>query len=237
MTLASSMDRKWCGLNKPISIEEEPMTKRARVTTRLFFFVLPAASFLLPLIVCPVQAQQSRPTAPAIKNPKLETMEKQNREGTLRSAELGAPVGEADQKRIQAAIEQIKEDFKRLQIVRNEMVRDLLAAKPLDYKLVAGQVEETNKRAARLRTYLIPTAAVPEKEGEKKEAQANSTEIKAALVRLCHLIDSFVENPALKNLRTNDAELSKKAMSDLRSLVDLSDDIKRSVDKLNKTTE
>lgn len=231
------MDRTWCILNGPISIEEEHMDDRARITTRLLFG-LSTATFLLSLIAGTVQAQQSPPTAPVIKTPKFETLERQNREGTLRSAELGAPAGEADQKRIQVAIEQIKEDFKRLQIVRNEIVRNLLAPKPLDMKLVAGQVEETNKRAARLRTYFVPTtSAVPEKDGDKKEVQFNSTEIKGALVRLCHLIDNFVENPAIKNMSTNDADQSKKAMSDLRNLVDLSDEIKRSVDKLNKRVE
>jgi len=220
-----------------ISIEEEPMSKPARVTKQLFF-VLSAAPFLFALMAGSAQAQQSPPTAPVIKTPKFETLERQNREGTLRSAELGAPSSEADQKRVQVAIEQIKEDYKRLQIVRNEIVRNLLAAKPLDLKLLAGQVEETNKRAARLKTYFVPTtSAVPEKDGDKKEVQFNSTEIKGALVRLCHLIDNFVENPAIKNLRTDDAEQSKKAMSDLRSLVGLGDDIKRSLDKLNKKAE
>lgn len=208
------------------------MTERERLLVQLFSRFA-AAAILLSLMLGAVRAQQPRPSAPTIKNPKFETLEKQNREGTLRSAELGVAAGKADQQRIQAAIEQIKEDFKRLQIIRNEMAHNLLAGKPLDYKVVSGEGEETNKRAARLKGYLAPTtSAVREEEGEKKLVQFNVTEIKGAMVRLCHLIDSFVENPVIKNLGTNDTEQFKKAMSDLLDVIDLSGDIKRSADKL-----
>jgi hypothetical protein len=210
------------------------MTERPRVTTQLFVR-LSTAAILLSLMVGAAQAQQSRPTAPTIKDPKFETLEKQNREGTLRSAELGAAVGKADEQRIQAAIEQIKEDFKRLQIIRNEMAHNLLAGKPLDYKVVSGEGEETNKRAARLKGYLAPTISAGREEGEKKLVQFDVTEIKGAMVRLCHLIDSFVENPVIKNPGANDTEQFKKAMNDLLDVIDLSGDIKRSADKLHQS--
>jgi hypothetical protein len=197
-----------------------------------------AAAFLLLLTTGAVRAQQpGQPGPPPIKVPKSDTLERQNREATLRSAELGAAVEKTDQRRIQAAIEQVKEDFRRIQIIRNEMVHNLRAGKPLDYKLVSGQVEETNKRAARMKTYLVPTTPADRKESEKKQVDFNSVEITGALVRLCNLIYNFVENPVLKNPGANDAEQSAKAASDLLTIIDLSDNIKRSADKLNKTSE
>jgi len=212
------------------------MTKRAR----LFKLLMPRfslAAFLLLLATGAVRAQPPGQGAPPIKDPKFETLERQNREATLRSAELGAGVEKIDQQRIQAAIEHIKEDFRRLQVIRNEMVHNLLAGKPFDYKLVSGQVEETNKRAARLKTYLVPTTPAGSKESDKKQVEFNSSELKGALVRLCNLIFSFIENPVLKNPSTNDVQQATKAASDLTNIIDLSDNIKRSADKLKKTSE
>ena len=213
------------------------MTKRARLLTPLMSR-FSAAAFLVLLTTGAVRAQQQPGQAPpAIKDPKFDTLERQNREATLRSAELGAAVEKTNQRRMQAAIEQIKEDFRRIQIIRNEMVHNLRAGTPVDYKLVSGQVEETNKRAARMKTYLVPTTPADPKESEKKQVEFNSVEIKGALVRLCNMIYSFVENPILKNPGTNDAEQSTKAASDLLNIIDLSDNIKRSADKLKKTPE
>jgi hypothetical protein len=212
------------------------MTKRARLLTLLMSRFWTAA-FLLLLTTGAVQAQQPGQVAPPIKYPKFDTLERQNREATLRSAELGAAVAKTDQQRIQASIQQIKEDFRRLQVIRNEMVHNLLAGKPLDYKLVTGQVEETNKRATRLKTYLVPTTPAGREESDKKQVEFNSSEMKQALVRLCNLIFTFVDNPVIKNPGTNDAQQSTKASSDLMNIITLSDDIKRSADKLNKRSE
>jgi len=214
----------------------KPMTKLARLLTLWMSRYLTAGFFLL-LTTGVVRAQQPGQVAPAIKDPKFDTLERQNREATLRSAELGAAVAKTDQQRIQASIEQIKEDFRRLQVIRNEMVHNLLAGKPLDYKLISRQVEETNKRATRLKTYLVPTTPAVRDESDKKQVELNGSEMKSVLVRLCNLIFSFVENPVLKNPGTIDPQQSTKATSDLMNIINLSDNIKRSADKLNKPSE
>jgi hypothetical protein len=214
----------------------KPMTRRAGLHRLLMSGGLMAV-FLFLVTTGVVRAQQPGQAAPPIKDPKFETLERQNREATLRSAELGAAVEKTDQQRIHATIEQIKEDFRRLQVIRNEMVHNLLAGKPLDNKLISVQVEEINKRAARFRTYLVPTTPAGPEESNKKQVELNSSEMKEALVRLCNLIVSFVENPVLKNPGTNDAQQSTKANSDLVNIINLSDNIKRSADKLNKTPE
>ena len=66
-------------------------------------------------------AQQSLPSAPVVKDPKSQTRERQDREATLRSAEVGAALDKAKDRRMQIDIEQIKQDYKRIQILRNEM--------------------------------------------------------------------------------------------------------------------
>ena len=193
------------------------------------------------LIMTPITAlpqQGGRVSPPPIKDPKGEARDRQNREAGLRSAELGVAVEKRDQKRIQATIEQMKEDFKRLQIVRNEMARNVLADKPFDYKRVSGEAEEVNKRAERLRTFLMPPAA-EDKEREKDQknhVEFDNEAMKGALVKLCTLIDSFVENPILKTPGVANVEQSAKAGRDLLGIIELSGNIKRSAERLNKAS-
>ena len=183
-----------------------------------------------------VAARQSRPTPPGIRDPKSETRERQDREATLRSAEMGVSVAKIDQQRLEASIKEIKEDFRRIQIVRNEIARSVLAEKPFDYKAIYGETAEVNKRAVRLRTYLI--RHVPDEQArDRDQKELKNEEMKSALARLCGLIDSFVENPILKNLGVVDVQQATRAGSDLIGIIELSAMLKRSAAKLSKTGE
>ena len=121
---------------------------------------------------------------------------------------MDAAAESENQKRVQAAIVNMKEDFTRIQVLRNDIARNLIARKPLDYKLVSGQTAEINKRASRLNVYM--RAHVPEDEKDKSP-ELKSEEMIGNLVRLCKLIDSFTENPALKNAATIDSKEIAKA--------------------------
>jgi hypothetical protein len=161
-------------------------------------------------------AAQRTPTGPPAgagpppnNNPNLEDRLRQISESKLRSAEMDVGVEEENKKRLQAAIVNMKEDFTRIQVVRNDIARNLVAHKPLDYKLVSEQTAEINKRASRLNVYM--QARAPEDEKENKSPELKSEEMISALVRLCKLIDSFTENPALKNAATIDSKEIDKA--------------------------
>ena len=146
---------------------------------------------------------------PPNNNPNLQDRSRQIDESRLRSAEMDAGTEEKNQKLLQAAIANMKEDFSRVQIVRNEIARNLVARQPLDYKLVSDQTAEINKRASRLNVYM--RARVPEDQKESISLDLKSEEMIGALVRLCMLIDSFTENPALKNAATVDSKEIAKA--------------------------
>ena len=146
---------------------------------------------------------------PPNNNPNLQDRIRQVDEGRLRSAEGDAGTEEKNQRLLQAAIANMKEDFTRIQVLRNDIARNLVARKPLDYKLVSEQTAEINKRAGRLNVYLRARAAENEKENNSPELK--SEEMVGALVRLCKLIDSFTENPALKNVATVDSKEIAKA--------------------------
>ena len=112
-----------------------------------------------------------------------------------------------------------------------------MARKPLDYKLVSEQTAEINKRASRLNVYM--RAHVAEEEKENKLPELKSEEMVGSLVRLCKLIDSFTENPALKNAATIDSKEIAKAKEnkanadrDLLAIIKLSNSIQKMAENL-----
>lgn len=133
-------------------------------------------------------------------------------EAKLRSAELEAGAEAETQKHIQAAITNMKQDFTRIQVLRNDIARNLIARKPLDYSLITEQTAEINKRAHRLNVYML--AHAPENKEQNNSSDLKSEEMTGALVKLCKLIDSFTENPALKNAATVEAKEIAKAKED-----------------------
>jgi hypothetical protein len=179
----------------------------------------------------PAGGPPSGPPPPGKRSPREPDRERELREKTLRSAEMVVALEKRDEKRIEAAIKQVKEDFKRIQIVRNEMVRNLLADNPLDYKLIADETEEINERAARLRIFLMPPTG--DDKARKNQVSYDQDQMKGALILLCNRIADFIDNPVLRNPGTVDVEQSTKAGGDLLNIIELSGNIKRSAEKLS----
>ena len=194
-------------------------------------------------LTCTALAQGNPTGAPAgagpppNKNPNIDDRVRQVDEGRLRSAEMDAGTDEKNQKLVQVAIANMKEDFSRIQVLRNDVARNLVANKPLDYRLISEQTAEINKRAGRLNVYMRAHAAEDEKEGNL--AELNNEEMIRALVRLCKLIDSFTENPALKNAATIDSKDVAKAKEnkanadrDLLAIIKLSSSLRKKSESL-----
>jgi hypothetical protein len=196
-----------------------------------------AAAFSLLIVATDTAQAQRRPDGTI--DLKREQHQRDHREAILRTTEAGATIAKIDQKRVEAAIKQVREDFKQIQIVRNELVRSLLAEKPLDYKLISDKTADINKRAARLKIFLIPPSADDKNKDKNQKVQVDLTkeEIKDALIQLCNLVAGFIDNPVLKNPGITDVEQSIKAGGDLLSIIQLSDNIKKSAEKLNKSSQ
>ena len=203
-----------------------------------------ACRFYLVISISRIAAGAARAQAPSgagrpgVVNPRGDTDIQTNREAMLRSTGAGTGAGQINQQRLTAAIEQTKQDFKRIQLVRNDMVDNLVAKKPLDYKLISEQAAEINKRSNRLKSFIIPTAPVDAKtnEGKKDElkrpVEYDTAALNGALGQLCNSIFSFTGNQMFTDPRTVDAQKATKANSDLLSVIELSDNIKRSADRL-----
>lgn len=208
---------------------------RASSSTVVAGFV--AVVCLLTLTADSTRAQQTvpgGPPPPGQRDPFAEVRERQQREAQLRSAEMLGTVKPKDQRAAEAAAEQLREDFKNIQILRNKIVRHLQSDKPLDYKFIAAETGEINRRAGRLKTHLLREVA----KGDKKEAESpveiGDAQLKDALVTMCKRIDSFTESPVFKVPDVVNVEQSAKANRDLRHIILLSGGIKRTAERLNQ---
>lgn len=180
------------------------------------------------------QAQQPVPPSPGNRDPFAEARERQQREAQLRRAELVGGVKKTDQRGAEAAAEQMRVDFKSIQILRNKLARHLLSDKPLDYKFIAGESEEINKRASRLKTHLMREALEDREKDQEKQVEIGDSRMKESLITMCKRIDSFTENPIFKVPDVIDIEQSAKAGRDLRDIIHLSGSIKRTAERLRK---
>ena len=208
---------------------------RCRILVRLVMAVV----FSLCLATITLTKAQGKPAGagpPPNINPNIDTRQRQLDENRLRNAELNVSAEERNQKLLEAAILNMKEDFTRIQVLRNDIARNLIAQKPPNHKLLSQQTAEINKRASRLNVYM---RAHTEEGKESNAPEIKSEEMVDALVRLCKLIDSFTENPALKNAATVDSkEIDKarenkaKADRDLLAIIKLSSSLQKKSDSL-----
>lgn len=196
-----------------------------------------ALCFLLTL--APYAAQsQTTPRSPGERDGFAEVRERQQREARLRSNEMVGPARKLDTRELEEAAKQMREDFKGIQITRNNVVRHLQSKKPLDYRFIATETEGIHRRANRLKAHLVPEPVVAgEKKAEGKQVELGDNQMTEALVTMCKRIDSFTENPTFKLLDVVDAEQSLKANRDLRDIIRLSGGIVRLAEKLNKGTK
>lgn len=199
---------------------------------------LAAGLFLSASLAGAASAQQTGPVTnaptPGTSSPKREAIERQGREAMLRGAELlSRPVD--DKRGVQAAAEQVKQDFKRIQVLRNNLARHLTSEGPLDYKTIAGAAGELNKRANRLRTFLVPQTSGGHDESPHNQIELDGALLRAALITLCQRIDSFTGNPVFKVLEVVDVEQATKAGGDLQGIIRLSARIKDGAERMNKT--
>ena len=134
---------------------------------------------------------------------------------------------------------QIREDFKQLQLVNNGLMKQVVTAKALDYKLIAQTVGEINNRAGRLKDNLalpqIQAAENNARKGKPPEVAPDAAQLKASLFELDHLIMSFVTNPHFSSSpNTLAVAQADQAGRDLRGIIALSRAIKKSAQQLSK---
>ena len=169
---------------------------------------------------------------PGTANAKEEMQNRQHREANLRGAELVARE-KKDWRGVRVAIEAVRKDFLRVQVLRNEIAKHVLSDEPLDYEFVAKRTEEINKRASRLKIYMMPYFAEEGTKAEEHELRIDAAKMKSALVTLCRSIDSFSENPVFDMPEVIDVQDSARAGGDLQTIIRLSEGIKNEAERLD----
>jgi len=108
--------------------------------------------------------------------------------------------------------------------------------------VLSEQTAEINERAGRLNVYMRAHVSADEKEASSIELK--DEEMVSSLVKLCKLIDSFTENPALKNAATIDSKEIAKAKEnkanadrDLLAIIKLSSTLRKKSDNLRPTAQ
>jgi hypothetical protein len=157
--------------------------------------------------------------------------DEQQRQMALRSGGRRDADERPDERAVKAAAEQLNQDFKRVQVIRNDIARAVTSGSALDYGRVSEEASEVRKRSLRMQTYL---ALREDADKQKQEADAayDETHLKEALVQLCHRIDSFVANPRFKSPGVVDVDATTKAARDLREMIALSQRIKGGAERL-----
>jgi hypothetical protein len=138
----------------------------------------------------------------------------------------------------QVPLGKVKEDYEKIQAANNDILKMLSTRKELDYKVIADASSEIRKRAARLKSYLVTLQIVnDDKERKKNLDELELIEIKASLLSLDASIFSLIGSPVFKEFgKVVDVSSSEKARDDLDNIIELSERIKRSVERSGKAT-
>lgn len=128
----------------------------------------------------------------------------------------------------------MNEDFERIQTIDRDILTAFSADAVPDYKRITTGLVDIRKRALRLRDNIgLPTAAKDEK-WKKAVDEANAKELRPALVTLNTFITNFVTNPVLQRNRRVDPALVAKARCDLDGIIDFSEKVRKSIEKMSK---
>jgi hypothetical protein len=203
------------------------MENRAATITASWLRML---AFALTLAV-PILAQSPRP--PSTVDPARTRFEDNSRrEMELRG--LGGTGKPGDPKQVEAIVAQVKQDFERLLVRHNEIVRAIHGDQALNHDFVSSATAEVKKRASRLQTNLALARPDGSERPSSKPPKVEDAQVKDALITLCKRIESFAKNPVIVNPQTVDARQSARAREDLEEIILLGDTINKTAERLKK---
>ncbi len=195
----------------------------------------PAALLLSLQALCAAQ-QMPGATAPNGDPAAARIRDEQRREMVLRNGGRREDAPKTDERAVKAAAEQLNQDFKRVQVIRNDLARAVTSGAALDYRRLSDAAAEVRKRSVRMQTYLaLRDPEGEEKPREEEEAARDEAGLRDALVRLCKRIDSFVANPRFKSPGVVDVDATARAARDLREVIALSQQIRGGAERLGRS--
>lgn len=190
------------------------------------------SGFYVPTLFA--QRDAMRPPAVLVRAKEINEAE---RDRNLKAVPKVPPVSDKELQKIRAALmKQLGNDFRTLQIVDNEMMSEAVASKELNCEHLARQLTQIRARASNLKASLaLPEVPVPSTAGKKAQPdQISDHLVRTQLESLDSSIQVFVKNPIFRDPNVLDVKLSVEASQNLKSILDLSDEIKRNASKLAK---
>lgn len=201
------------------------------------------AAVLLVVSALPLDAQQKQNVEQRPPTFNTGTPDTSRRAPSIREREFILRGMEREAKRpptreeFELALEQIGEDFERMQVVNNELIGVAKTPGVPDYKLISEATSEIQRRASRLKNNMkLPkpeeTATAP-----KYQSAEDVSQLKASLLWLDGKIRNFVQSPLFKNTDVVDAKLAVKASRDLAAIIELSQLINKDARRMNKSVQ
>lgn len=137
----------------------------------------------------------------------------------------------ADERKL--ILNQIFEDFERIQVANREMIKVTSKLDRSAYKRISSLADEMNKRAKRLKTNL----AIPDWKNEKPDTEPavemDVPQLKTSLVALNTSVTSFVTSPVFKDPRVANVGQLHNLRRDISAVIELSQRVKKGAVKLH----
>jgi hypothetical protein len=143
---------------------------------------------------------------------------------------------EAAKRQQMSALVQIKRDFEGMQASNNDILREIAAGHTLNLRVVSDALSEIKRQAVRLKSNLV----LPEPERDERDkfskAQLNPEQLKPLLLNLDGFIIKFIGNPIFRNTDVVDAKSAAVARLHLESIIELSDKIRKDIEKISRSS-
>jgi hypothetical protein len=218
------------------------MNYTIKLTARAATLLVLASMFALA-----VQAQQRGAVTPSALERERQARDAEIREQLDQERELMMTMTEqlrnsapSSRRALRLDLEQINEDFVRLQKINNSLAQAVVTSDSIDLKLVAQSAAEIKKRADRLKLNL----ALPEPEPGAAAAARNkivvgpeAKHLRPALAALDIIVLRMVRNPLFKNPKLVDARQAPQVRRDLEAIIELSTELKKRSEQLSKTQQ
>lgn len=179
-------------------------------------------------LATPILAQQNPPNpAPPARDNRSE----------LRDRDMNVTLlerGKDEARNQQTVLAQMNEDFERIQSLDKDILSAISTDGTLDYKRITNGLADIRKRAIRLKNNLVLPPAGKDEKSQKALDEADTSQLRPALITLNDLITSFVKNPLFQQGANVDYRQVAKARRDLDGIIDFSDKIRKSTEKLAK---
>jgi hypothetical protein len=126
---------------------------------------------------------------------------------------------------------EIKKDFAMLQTTNNDLMRSVFVSNVVNYEAIADAMSEIRKRALHLKQNLaLPKLPEPPPVGQTEIK--DDQQLKTSLLTLDRSVMNFVKNPIFQSPAVIDQTSAMNATKDLEGIIQITNIVKKQVEKL-----